>query len=418
MSEKKVQIQDFSQFEDSKILRDDEQYLVVKSVLASEIVHQYRDGWAYKPADELEKSTFTFRGIPIKALDHPRGSHIEEFSDVNGRVENPKFRKDLIDPKTKRPCRRGIDAELWFYRDNAPEVKSGPFKAISEQTAKAIRDGTLKDNSIGFTCFNDKTPGEFQGQHYDYVQRNIFANHLAAPIEKGRCPSPYCGINMDAEEKLFIEVQDADLGISYHFDKSKFTDEQAKVWVEKRKVSDCPVCKKIDDLGVSEVSKRLFKQYGKDVLEVLEGKELAPVQPIKQLVFLADFKDAMTLAEIDAKIAELHTQYDALRTQEKAFYDVKKLEPSPELQKLYRQMGDIDLEIKAFTELKAKRIVEGNNDAADKDDVIVKNRQALKDLYSLTEFFSQKIFSCSLVFCDSLSSAWRLNKRFTRLKRD
>jgi hypothetical protein len=54
-------------------------------------------------------------------------------------------------------------------------------------------------------------------------------------------------------------------------------------------------------------------------------------------------------------------------------------------------MGDIDNEIKAFTELKAKKIVEANTDSAvadGKDDVILKNRQALKDLYRLTEIFT------------------------------
>ena len=54
-------------------------------------------------------------------------------------------------------------------------------------------------------------------------------------------------------------------------------------------------------------------------------------------------------------------------------------------------MSDIDNEIKAFMELKVKKIVEGNTDSAvadGKDDVICKNRQALKDLYSLTEIFT------------------------------
>ena len=65
---------------------------------------------------------------------------------------------------------------------------------------------------------------------------------MAAPIEKGSCPSPYCGINVDSadDDEPIIEVQDADLGISYRFDKAKFTDEQAKVWVAEKNGEGLP----------------------------------------------------------------------------------------------------------------------------------------------------------------------------------
>jgi hypothetical protein len=161
------------------------------------------------------------------------------------------------------------------------------------------------------------TPGEFQGQKYDYVQRNICIDHLAAPIEQGRCPSPYCGINVDAadDDKPVVEVQDADLGISYRFDSAKFTSEKAKEWVQKRTHKDCPVCTRLEEVGLLLAAQRLYKQYGAEVLEVIEGHELPP-------------KDAS---------------------------------PSPP----------------ATT---------GTQDS--KDDVILKNRQALKDIYSLTEVFT------------------------------
>lgn len=239
-----------------KILRDDSQYLVVKSVLASEIVQPYRDNktgkifYAYKSADELEKAVYTFDGVPIKAFEHPAGSHINNYEDVNGRVKNPSFHKDLMDPKTKRPCRRGIVGDLYFFRAEAPEVKQGPFKAVDDKTAQAIRDGTLRDNSIGFECINDPSSGEYQGQHYDVVQRNIFGNHLAAPIERGRCPSPYCGIGM--VDSGFVEVE------------KDFAD---KMQINK----DCPVCAEIGKLGVSKAVERLNKAYGSaDILLTLQ----------------------------------------------------------------------------------------------------------------------------------------------------
>lgn len=356
-------VQDSLTLADSKILRDDEQYLVIKAVVMSEIVHQYSDGWAYKPADELEKATLSANHRPITILKHPSDGIVRRRSQVYGSVENPVFRKDLNDPKTNRPCRRGTEAELWFYRDKAPEVKAGTYRAISEKIADSIRKGTLKDNSIGFTCEIDETKGEFQGKKYDYVQREIFIDHLAAPIERGRCSSPYCGLAVDAvtvgdpweenEETIrsghknsddyegikTVEITDgikALVGcpkgklegdtcsvametVSFLFDKTKFTVEQAKAWFEKHQTEntdslkafyDCPVCRRIDEIGMLEVGKRLFKQYGADVLEVIEGHAL-PTKPTDEERAKAHFKltdeewNALSEEEKQALIAKL-----------------------------------------------------------------------------------------------------------------
>jgi hypothetical protein len=108
------------------------------------------------------------------------------------------------------------------------------------------------------------------------VQRNICIDHLAAPIEQGRCLSPYCGINVDSVEdgKPVVEVQDADLGISYRFDPAKYAPEKAKKWVQKRTHKDYPVCTRMEEVGYMTAAQRLYKQYGVDTLEVIEGHKL------------------------------------------------------------------------------------------------------------------------------------------------
>jgi hypothetical protein len=55
-------VQDFAVLEDSKIIQDDDKFLVVKAVIASEIVYKYKDNMAYKPVDELEKAAWTTEG--------------------------------------------------------------------------------------------------------------------------------------------------------------------------------------------------------------------------------------------------------------------------------------------------------------------------------------------------------------------
>jgi hypothetical protein len=404
---------------------------VVKAVIASEIVHQYADGWAYKPADELEKATWTADGRWVKSLSHPQGPSIINVRDVHGRMENPVFRKDLIDPKTKRPCRRGIEVDIRFFKDRT-----------EADVLEKVRKGELRDNSIGFSCDKDWTGGEFQGKHYDYVQRNILIDHLAAPIVKGRCPAPYCGINVDSvEADVWEENEDSirsghgdkakfdkdsfrtiditggvkavvacpkgkyengkcTVGMesqSFIFDKTKFTVEQAKAWFEKHHAKDsaelteyfdCPVCRSIDDVGPLEAGRRLLKQYGADVLEVIEGHK--PPTTVN---------DEMTLLVINSKIDELYDKKDGLMKQQRAMWSAnqKSIEVDPEQAKLSRELEDLDLEIRAFKELKIKRIVEGNGakpeapekkkDADEKDDALARNRKALQDIKVYLDVF-------------------------------
>ena len=172
---------------DDKVLLDDKDFLVMPAVIASEIVHEYPEGMAYKPGDELEKAAWTAEGRWVKILSHPDSALLQRASDIYGKIENVHFAKDLLEPKTKRPMRRGIRADIKWFKNRVPQ-----------DVLTKIREGKLRDVSIGFTYEEDRTPGEWNSQKYDYVQRNIFIDHVAAPIEAGRCPGPVCGIAVDS----------------------------------------------------------------------------------------------------------------------------------------------------------------------------------------------------------------------------
>lgn len=66
---------------------------------------------------EFEKATWTADGRWVKALSHPTSDHIRNVNDIKGCMENPRFRKDLNDPKTNRPYRRGIEVDIRFFKD-------------------------------------------------------------------------------------------------------------------------------------------------------------------------------------------------------------------------------------------------------------------------------------------------------------
>jgi hypothetical protein len=253
---------------DQKILADNNEVLIMPAVIASEIVHQYEDGWAYKPADELEKmarQANRIGSVPVKILEHPGADTnylLLKHNDIHGKASNFQFVKNLVDEKTKRPCRKGVRADITWYKDSVPPE-------IIEKT----KQGTLHDVSIGFTFDDDLAPGTFEGQKYDYVQRNIFLNHVAAPIEKGRCPGPICGIGYDMTKLIRVDAS---------------------------VLNDCPVCKRIKDVGFATAGKRLYTKYGPDILEVIEGNQLPKSELPKTSI---DMEFEMAFKELSKQVS-------------------------------------------------------------------------------------------------------------------
>lgn len=160
-------------------------------VIASEIVQPYSDGNAWKPRDELEAYAWTVDGRWVMVGAHPEDGIISDRNEVAGRTINPRYVKDLKDPTTKRPCRAGVKADIQIFNNKVPP-----------QMLDDMKNGKKQDVSIGFFYTKDETAGVVEsdsckGQEYDYVQRNLFHDHLAAGIDKGRCPMPFCGLGAD-----------------------------------------------------------------------------------------------------------------------------------------------------------------------------------------------------------------------------
>jgi hypothetical protein len=120
----------------------------------------------YRPAEEVfnADSLASLAGAPVTDL-HPAV---------------------MVDPTNVRQLQVGIT--------NAPR-RDGKFigAELVVQAADVIAkidDGTRKEISCGYTCELDMTPGVFEGQHYDAVQRAINYNHVAlGPSDWGRAGS-------------------------------------------------------------------------------------------------------------------------------------------------------------------------------------------------------------------------------------
>jgi hypothetical protein len=89
-------------------------------------------------------------------------------------VRSPRFEKDKI------------KAELVFFKNRC-----------SPEYLNDIKSSRARSVSIGF--FFDCIPqsGEFKGQHYDYVKKDILIDHVAVGSWQGRCSYPLCGIGVD-----------------------------------------------------------------------------------------------------------------------------------------------------------------------------------------------------------------------------
>jgi hypothetical protein len=160
---------------DAKITETSE-YLTVEPVtIAREGVYDYEDGRAYKPGEELA-SAAEFPRMYI-AWDHPPLKVITRPQEIKGFAESIRAEKNGKGTKIK--------ARLTFFKPR-----------LTEDQQELIRSKIRRNVSVGFYYEEDRTPGAWNGEPYDYVQRNFVFDHVAS-VDHGRCSYPACGIGVD-----------------------------------------------------------------------------------------------------------------------------------------------------------------------------------------------------------------------------
>lgn len=117
----------------------------------------------YRPAEELEQSIESFKLIPW----------IDEHTMLGG--------EELGMTPAERKGVSGVVGEDVYFKDG---TLYGNIKVFSEKFARQIENGK-KELSLGYRCSYEYNPGVWNGQKYDYIQRDLKGNHLAL-VEKGR----------------------------------------------------------------------------------------------------------------------------------------------------------------------------------------------------------------------------------------
>lgn len=142
---------------------------------------------AYRPPEELasEETIKSVNGIPI---------HLEHHDD-SGEPED----------KQTRVGTTGTDGAF-----EAPFLMNS-LHIFDQDAINRINDGSMKELSLAYTYIPEFKSGDTEdGEHYDFVQRQIRANHLAL-VEKGRA-GPTVKVSDTGKEINMADIENKDAG--------------------------------------------------------------------------------------------------------------------------------------------------------------------------------------------------------------
>lgn len=83
-----------------------------------------------------------------------------------------------------KPEDKGVEGTTLQNVQVKGDLITNDLTAYTDRCRQAIDSGK-RDLSMGYRCRYDLTPGEYEGQHYDAVQRDIIYNHIAL-VDEGR----------------------------------------------------------------------------------------------------------------------------------------------------------------------------------------------------------------------------------------
>ena len=114
----------------------------------------------YRPEEEIKKAANTFKLVPL-VDDHT-----------------------MLGPEFTPAEQKGVHGVLGEDIKEKNGTLFADVKIFSEQLKREIQDGK-KELSLGYFCKYDLTPGQYNGMHYDAVQRDLKGNHIAL-VDNGR----------------------------------------------------------------------------------------------------------------------------------------------------------------------------------------------------------------------------------------
>jgi hypothetical protein len=154
----------------NKVVRNDtlegKPHLVGQMVMINEGVHRGSDGPIFYPAEELSKGLVTWNHRPVVVY-HP--------------VENG-LSVSATSPSQLSSRKIGITLNTKY------DKKTKSVKAVDGRVADAVENETMMECSTGLFMTLEKTEGEWNGEEYIGIARNLCLDHLAVlPDKTGAC---------------------------------------------------------------------------------------------------------------------------------------------------------------------------------------------------------------------------------------
>lgn len=195
--------------------------IVAPMIMITEGVHNGSDGPIFYPSEELNKSLPTWNHRPVVVY-HPEvnGQGVSACDPIQlnsrkvGITLSTKF-----DEETKK-----VHAEAWIDPERA--------KSVDNRVNESIQNQKIMELSTGFYMDLEKTEGEWNGEKYVGIARNLSLDHLALlPDMKGACSiedgAGFLRTNAEMGYETTRRLLQSKLSDKYQ-DKSGWTD----AWIE------------------------------------------------------------------------------------------------------------------------------------------------------------------------------------------
>jgi len=187
----------------------------------------------YRPAEELENldAINSFKLIPL----------------INDHVMLGSQEQGLTAPEKKGI--EGTTGDLVEFKDG---ILYANLKIFSQKLYDLIKKGKT-DLSLGYRCIYEKASGMFNGEPYEYIQRNLRGNHLAL-VDSARCDVAVLDSMFTFDHLDINLIGDAIMAEEENKDKVTKDNEEAYKEEEAEKAKD----------GEEEEEAKLIKEEAKD----------------------------------------------------------------------------------------------------------------------------------------------------------
>ena len=122
----------------------------------------------------------SFNGLPIRVGHLMIGDEKQNKKDDNDRKLNS------ADKNPNDGCIFNVRPSL-----DEPGYLIADFCIYTDRMKEVLKEGKVKELSLGYTCIYEPEEGEFEGVPYMFKQTNLRGNHLAL-VKHGRCGSSVC----------------------------------------------------------------------------------------------------------------------------------------------------------------------------------------------------------------------------------